>query len=250
MFWSREVATCAEIRATIRGSSSPDCMVAFGVDPVAIVARNGYVTGEVGKPPDLVFEVGSSIKGRQDYTVKRDAYLGHGVPEYWCFDPTGGRYHVSALAGDVLVDGEYRPMEIAHEPDGLIWAHIAVLGLDLCWDAGDLRFRDPSGGEFLLTPHEQRVGRLEAESRAEAETARACGSCRCRGPQAEGTARGAWRYGVTSVSAPETDVGPSVMKPAVRSAESPFLVEVQEYRSRRSAVERLFQRPPATRIHP
>ena len=31
------------------------------------------------------------------------------------------------------------------------------------------------------------------------------------------------------------------MKPAVRSAESPFLVEVQEYRSLRSAAERLFQ---------
>ena len=155
---------------------APDCMVAFGVDPVAIVARNGYVTGEVGKPPDLVLEVGSSIKGRQDYTVKRDAYLAHGVPEYWRFDPTGGRYHVSVLAGDLLVDGEYRPMEIAHEPDGLIWAHIAVLGLDLCWDAGDLRFRDPANGEFLLTPHEQRVGRLEAETaradRAEAEVRR------------------------------------------------------------------------------
>ena len=39
--------------------------------------------------------------------------------------------------------------------------------------------------------------------------------------------------------APETDVGPSVTKS--RSAESPFLVEVQEYRSRRSAIERLFQ---------
>ena len=64
-------------------------------------------------------------------------------------------------------------MEIVHEADGLIWAHSAVLGLDLCWAAGDLRFRDPASGEFLLTPHEQRVGRLEAESRAEAETARA-----------------------------------------------------------------------------
>ena len=152
---------------------APDCIVAFGVDPVAIVARNRYVTGEVGKPPDLVLEVGSSGKGRQDYTVKRDAYLDHGVPEYWRFDPTGGRYHVSALAGDVLVDGEYQPMEIVHEADGLIWGHSAVFGLDLCWDAGDLRFRDPAGGEFLLTPHEQRVGRLEAESRAEAETVRA-----------------------------------------------------------------------------
>ena len=41
--------------------------------------------------------------------------------------------------------------------------------------------------------------------------------------------------------APETDVGPSVMKPAVRSVESQFLVEVQEYRGLRSAIERLFQ---------
>ena len=40
---------------------------------------------------------------------------------------------------------------------------------------------------------------------------------------------------------PETDAGPSVTKPAVRSAESPFLVEVQEYRPRRIAVERLSQ---------
>ena len=56
---------------------------------------------------------------------------------------------------------------------------------------------------------------------------------------------------MTSVCAPETDVGPSVMKPAVRQAESPFLVEVQEYRSRRSAVERLFRAsPPRTPVSP
>ena len=40
---------------------------------------------------------------------------------------------------------------------------------------------------------------------------------------------------MTAFIAPETDVGP---------AESPFLVEVQEYRSRRSAAERLFQGLP------
>ena len=56
---------------------------------------------------------------------------------------------------------------------------------------------------------------------------------------------------MTSVTAPETDVGPSVMKPAVRSAESPFLVEVQEYRSRRIAVERLFMAScPRTPVSP
>ena len=37
---------------------APDCVVAFGVNPEAIVARNGYVIGEVGKPPDFVLEVG------------------------------------------------------------------------------------------------------------------------------------------------------------------------------------------------
>ena len=94
-------------------SIAPDCLVVFGVDPAAIVARNGYVIGEVGKPPDLVLEVGTRSKGRQDYTVKRDVYLGYGVPEYWRFDHTGGSYHVSALAGDKLVDCEYSPEEIA-----------------------------------------------------------------------------------------------------------------------------------------
>ena len=45
-------------------------------------------------------------------------------------------------------------------------------------------------------------------------------------------------------SRPETDVGPSVPEPAVRLTESPFLVEVQEYRPRRIAVERLFRGLP------
>ena len=79
----------------------------FGVDPKAIVARNGYVISEVGKPPDFVLEVASRSTGRRDYTVKRDGYAGYGVREYWRFDHTGGRFHDAALAGDVLVDGRY-----------------------------------------------------------------------------------------------------------------------------------------------
>ena len=50
---------------------APDCVVAFGVNPDAIVARNGYVISEVGKPPDFVLEVASRSTGRRDYTVKR-----------------------------------------------------------------------------------------------------------------------------------------------------------------------------------
>ena len=50
----------------------PDCVVAFGVDPKAIVSRNGYVIGHAGKPPDFVLEVASRSTARRDYTVKRE----------------------------------------------------------------------------------------------------------------------------------------------------------------------------------
>ena len=87
---------------------APDCVIAFGVNPAAIVARNGYVISEVGQPPDFVLAVASRSTGRRDYTVKRAGYAGYGVREYWRFDPTGGRYHDTALAGDRLVDGVVR----------------------------------------------------------------------------------------------------------------------------------------------
>ena len=131
---------------------APDCLVAFGVDPDAIVARNGYVISEVGQPPDFVLEVASRSTGRRDYTVKRAGYAGYGVGEYWRFDHTGGRYHDAPLAGDQLVNGVYEPLRITEEPDGVRWGHSPVLGLDLCWEAGNLRFYDPSAGRvFAVT---------------------------------------------------------------------------------------------------
>ncbi len=152
---------------------APDCVVAFGVNPAAIVARNGYVIGEVGQPPDFVLEVASRSTGRRDYTVKRAGYAGYGVGEYWRFDPTGGRYHDVALAGDRLVAGEYEPLRIHEEPDGLKWGHSPVLGLDLCWDQGQLRLYDPVAGAYLPTAPElraqwdaERAARRVAEDRA------------------------------------------------------------------------------------
>ena len=164
---------------------APDCLVAFGVNPAAIVARNGYVIGEVGKPPDFVLEVASRSTGRRDYTVKRAGYAGYGVREYWRFDHTGGRYHDAALAGDRLVAGVYEPIRITEEADGLKWGHSPVLGLDLCWDEGQLRLYDPVTGTYLPTPEElqdraagaedraatERAARLSAEDRAATERA-------------------------------------------------------------------------------
>ena len=43
---------------------APDCVVTFGVNPEAIIARNGYVISEVGKPPDFVLEVASRSTGK------------------------------------------------------------------------------------------------------------------------------------------------------------------------------------------
>ena len=144
---------------------APDCVVAFGVNPRNIISRNGYVISEVGKPPDFVIEVASRSTGRRDYTVKREGYARYGVGEYWRFDHTGGRFHDAPLAGDLLVDRKYERLPIHSEPDGLIWGHSPVLGLDLCWDAGEFRFRDPTTGYFLPTPKEiaVRTNQVEAE---------------------------------------------------------------------------------------
>ena len=152
---------------------APDCVVAFGVDPKAIVSRNGYVISHAGKPPDLVLEVASRSTGRRDYTVKRVGYAGYGVREYWRFDHTGGQFHDAPLAGDVLTGEEYTPVLIHRDPDGLLWGHSEVLGLDLCWEEGTLRLRDPVSSNFLPTPAELRSELDTAHERAEAAEARA-----------------------------------------------------------------------------
>ncbi len=151
----------------------PDCIVAFGVDPEAVVDRNGYVISEVGKPPEFVLEIASETTGREDYTRKRGIYAGYGVGEYWRFDHTGGQYHDQPIAGDLLVDGRYQPIGLNYEADGVIWGHSPVLGLDLCWESGRLRFYDPATGEYLPSMAEvteerdvERAVRQAAERRA------------------------------------------------------------------------------------
>ncbi len=166
VFVSGEGYLCFDTRDRA-GWLVPDCVVAFGVDPRAIFRRNGYVISEVGKPPDFIIEVASSSTGAADYTTKRDRYSEYGAIEYWRFDPTGGAFHDQPLAGDTLVDGEYQPIPLRYEPDGVIRGHSAVLGLDLCWVNGRLRFYDPASGEYLrnISEAEARAHRMEAEVR-------------------------------------------------------------------------------------
>ena len=45
------------------------------------------------------------------------------------------------------------------------------MGLELWWEEGKLRFRDPASGQFLLTPEESAADRLaERAARKAAET--------------------------------------------------------------------------------
>ena len=150
----------------------PDGSFAYGLeDPDWLLHRNGYVISEVGKPPDLAFEVGSASTGRNDYTTKRETYAEYGIREYWRFDPSGGEYHDAPLAGDTLVDGRYEPIEIVSEPDGRHWGYSEVLELEFWWDEGELRFRDPVSGEFLRTLNESEDALAYAEFRAQTEAA-------------------------------------------------------------------------------
>ena len=121
-----------------------------------------------GEPPDFVLEIASENTGQDDYTEKRDDYAAFGVPEYWRFDPSGGEYHDSPLAGDKLVAAEYQPIDIIQVNETGHWGHSSALGLDLCWEDGQLRWYDPVAGRYLRTCDEEAVGRLAAESERDA----------------------------------------------------------------------------------
>ena len=165
----------------IRRAPYPDCLVSLGVavPPADIVASNGYIISEVGKPPDFVLEVASASTGRRDYTVKREIYARYEVKEYWRFDHTGGRYHDAALAGEERgPDGRWRPITVTSLPGGGWRGYSRVLGLELHWVEGDLRFWNPATGEYLpdLTEAKaqavaERVARQVAEAQAVAERA-------------------------------------------------------------------------------
>ena len=176
-----EIAAALIPTRTYEGVLYPDLLIAFDVDPAARVTRNGYLIPEQGKPPDFVLEVASENTARRDETVKRDAYAVMGVPEYWRFDPTGGRRYQAGLAGDQLVGGTYQSVPIHRVDDERSWGHSHALHLDLCWEEGQLRFWDPVGQRYLTTYQEEHASRRAAEARADSDRqARATAEARVR----------------------------------------------------------------------
>ena len=152
------------------GVRIPDLLIAFDVDCARILdERAGYAIDLEGKPPDFALEVASPTTGASDYTDKRRDYERFGITEYWRYDPSGGRYHDAALAGDRLVAGRYQPIEIEWSGEGQCRGYSEALGLYLCWEEGELRFYDPVSEGYLLTHDEEIVEREAQTLRADRE---------------------------------------------------------------------------------
>jgi Uma2 family endonuclease len=161
--------------ANLNRRVSPDCYMALGVDVRAIRRRKLYLPWEVGKPPDWVLEIASESTSRVDVNRKPGVYAQIGVPEYWRFDPTGGRYHGEPLAGGRLVNDVYRSVELTTEPDGILKGYSEVLELSLSWDEGWPRLYDPKTGAYLEN-WQQQMSAAEVERavlEAERDAARA-----------------------------------------------------------------------------
>ena len=155
-----------------RGLMAPDMLIAFNVNPGISRPRNGYVISDHGKPPDFVLEIASEKTGWRDVTVKREGYAALGIPEYWRFDNTGGRFHGTPIAGDELVEGEYRPIGIERIGEGTYQGYSAVLNLYLRWEDGALGWYDPATGRHITRFSDEReradaerAARLAAEAR-------------------------------------------------------------------------------------
>ena len=137
---------------------APDCYVAFDVDAEAIVNLNGYFMWLVGKPPDFVLEIASPSTASGDVTRKRTLYAEIGVAEYWRYDATGGDLYGQTLAGDRLVDGEYRPLTITEHDDDEMRGYSPTLDLIISarpWHL--LRFIDPITRAMSRTLSEERA---------------------------------------------------------------------------------------------
>ena len=135
-------------RGTVR---IPDLMVAFNIRHARILAQKGYAISEQGKPPDFVLEVASDTTSRRDETLKWRDYASFGIPEYWMYDPDWGKRYATGLSGWTLVDGAYRAIPIVQHDEGMHYGDSAVLGLQVCWEYGELRWYDPAAGRYLDT---------------------------------------------------------------------------------------------------
>ena len=141
---------------------APDVYAVFGAN--GNHRRDSWLVWREGKAPDFVLEVASPRTWTQDAGRKRDIYAAMGVTEYWRFDPRG-EFFVPELIGEELSGGEYRPLPLLTDADGILRGHSALLGLDICVRPGlELRLYDPVAGQWLLAPEESYAAYQSSEA--------------------------------------------------------------------------------------
>ena len=152
---------------------APDVFVVFGAAGKHF--RDSWIVWREGKSPDFVMEVASPSTWQRDASEKRDIYAEMGVSEYWRFDPTGD-FFSPELVGERLVGGEYQPIPMETDADGILRGRSEVLALDICARPGlELRLYDPESGQWLRTHQESEEALQESEAArraAEEEVAR------------------------------------------------------------------------------
>ena len=157
-----------------RTNIAPDLYVALGIRDDDLGDDRSYYVERIGKPPELVMEIGSPSTAERDVEEKPRIYAHIGSSEYWLFDPEGGDIYGFKLMGLRLVDGEYVPIELDERQDGTVRGYSEALGLFLVWDGGNLQIIDPKTNRRLRSPMElvadERAARRRAE-KAEAELA-------------------------------------------------------------------------------
>ena len=75
------------------------------------------------------------------------------------------------LAGDRLIGEVYQPVRVEMVDESHYWGRSEVLGLDLCWEEGRLRWYDPVARRYLLTFDEEAEAHISALEQRDAERA-------------------------------------------------------------------------------
>ncbi len=148
----------------------PDMMLSLGVPAgrdLTLKENRSYFTWVIGKPPDVVIEIVSDLRGGEE-TDKMMAYARIGVTYYVIHDPRN-RLHHGLLRAFSLRDGAYQPVEAS-------WLEHVGLGLTF-WEGEFqsqqhprwLRWCDRDG--VVLPTGQERAE--QADQRAEQEKQRA-----------------------------------------------------------------------------
>ena len=142
---------------------APDLMVALRAEHLE--ERTSYKLWE-HPTPEFALESLSNSNWKGDVGAKKRLYRELRVREYWLFDATGKRireqlrgYRLRPVAatGGLALYRLVRENRAGRRPS-------EVLGLELCVREGELRFYDPSSGEFLYTVLESQARAREADA--------------------------------------------------------------------------------------